>query len=92
MLNKKNKIPVEYDIRAVSSLACKVLKNSDRPVHNEVGEILDLASSDWIERIEYLEEKLAKYHSIMNKIENSSKNGLQNFLSEKEYEDFYNDD
>lgn len=89
MLDKNNRIPVKNDMRAVISMTTKILCQSDRPVHNEVGEILKEACSDWFDRIEFLENQNKKYLDLLNKIENQSKEGIENFMSPEEYESFY---
>lgn len=83
------KIPVKHDMRAICHLAASVLKNSNRPVCDEVAETLQEATGSWIERLEYLEEKLQKYSKLLHKIENESAEGLAPFMEESEYEAFY---
>lgn len=89
---KEARIPIEHDMRAICHLTTSVLKNSNRPVHDEVAETLQLAVGDWLNRMEYLEEKLSKYSKLLNKIENESPDGLSPYLTDSEYESFYNNE
>lgn len=89
---KEPKIPLKHDMRAICHLTASVLKHSNRPACDEVAETLQSAVGDWMERLEYLEEKLSKYSKLLNKIENESPEGLSPYLTDSEYESFYNNE